>query len=93
MTVSPFSLCAGPQIVVSVYGLNVFRRDEVRGYGAVHVPITPGRLSCVCVCVCVCMCVCVCVCVFVCVVCVLCTHVHAHLSAHMYVHVCIPLAH
>ena len=30
-------------MVVSVYGLNIFGRDEVRGYGAVHVPITPGR--------------------------------------------------
>ena len=37
------SVCPGPQMVVSVYGLNVFGRDEVRGYGAVHVPITPGR--------------------------------------------------
>ena len=34
---------AGPQIVVSVYGLNVFGRDEVRGYGAIHLPIIPGR--------------------------------------------------
>ena len=34
---------AGPQLVVSVYGLNVLGRDEVRGYGAVHLPITPGR--------------------------------------------------
>ena len=32
-----------PQIVVSVYGLNVLGRDEVRGYGAVHLPISPGR--------------------------------------------------
>ena len=41
--VTPFLYCAGPQIAVSVYGLNLFGRDEVRGYGAIHVPITPGR--------------------------------------------------
>ena len=33
----------GPQIVISVYGNNIFGRDEVRGYGAVHLPITPGE--------------------------------------------------
>eukprot|EP00731_Ephydatia_muelleri_P029047 Em0020g691a len=32
-----------PQIVICVYGLNALGRDEVRGYGAVHIPITPGR--------------------------------------------------
>ncbi|XP_069501772.1 B9 domain-containing protein 1 isoform X1 [Ambystoma mexicanum] len=32
-----------PQIVVSVYGPDVFGNDVVRGYGAVHVPFTPGR--------------------------------------------------
>nr|XP_033770671.1 B9 domain-containing protein 1 isoform X2 [Geotrypetes seraphini]XP_033770672.1 B9 domain-containing protein 1 isoform X2 [Geotrypetes seraphini] len=30
-------------IVVSVYGPDVFGNDVVRGYGAVHVPFTPGR--------------------------------------------------
>ncbi|NXJ06170.1 B9D1 protein, partial [Odontophorus gujanensis] len=34
---------AGPQIVVSVYGPDFFGNDVVRGYGAVHVPFTPGR--------------------------------------------------
>ena len=34
---------SGPQIVICVYGLNALGRDEVRGYGAVHMPITPGR--------------------------------------------------
>lgn len=34
-----------PQVVVSVYGLNILGRDEVRGYGAVHLPITPGRYT------------------------------------------------
>ena len=29
--------------MLSVYGVNVLGRDEVRGYGAVHLPITPGR--------------------------------------------------
>ncbi|KAF5911938.1 hypothetical protein HPG69_015916, partial [Diceros bicornis minor] len=32
-----------PQIVLSVYGLDVFGNDVVRGYGAVHVPFSPGR--------------------------------------------------
>ncbi|XP_005997529.1 B9 domain-containing protein 1 isoform X2 [Latimeria chalumnae] len=32
-----------PQIVVSVYGLDAFGNDVVRGYGAVHVPLTAGR--------------------------------------------------
>ncbi|XP_063790954.1 B9 domain-containing protein 1 isoform X2 [Pseudophryne corroboree] len=31
-----------PQIVVSVYGPDVFGNDVVRGYGAVHLPFTPG---------------------------------------------------
>ncbi|XP_010001883.1 PREDICTED: B9 domain-containing protein 1 [Chaetura pelagica] len=32
-----------PQIVVSVYGPDFFGNDVVRGYGAVHVPFSPGR--------------------------------------------------
>ncbi|XP_010140142.1 PREDICTED: B9 domain-containing protein 1, partial [Buceros rhinoceros silvestris] len=32
-----------PQIVVSIYGPDFFGNDVVRGYGAVHVPLTPGR--------------------------------------------------
>ncbi|XP_065899497.1 B9 domain-containing protein 1-like [Dysidea avara] len=32
-----------PQIVISVYGNNIFGRDEVRGYGAIHLPISPGE--------------------------------------------------
>ncbi|XP_028310963.1 B9 domain-containing protein 1 isoform X2 [Gouania willdenowi] len=31
-----------PQLVVSVYGPDVFGNDVVRGYGATHVPFTPG---------------------------------------------------
>ncbi|XP_018089917.1 B9 domain-containing protein 1 isoform X1 [Xenopus laevis] len=31
-----------PQIVISVYGPDVFGNDVVRGYGAVHLPFTPG---------------------------------------------------
>ncbi|XP_041434649.1 B9 domain-containing protein 1 isoform X1 [Xenopus laevis] len=34
---------AGPQIVISVYGPDAFGNDVVRGYGAVHLPFTPGR--------------------------------------------------
>ena len=33
----------GPQIVISCYGPDAFGNDVVRGYGAVHVPITPGK--------------------------------------------------
>ncbi|RXN03478.1 B9 domain-containing 1 [Labeo rohita] len=32
-----------PQIVVSVYGPDTFGNDVVRGYGAVHIPFTPGN--------------------------------------------------
>ncbi|KAM4676530.1 B9 domain-containing protein 1 [Discoglossus pictus] len=32
-----------PQIALSVYGPDVFGNDVVRGYGAVHLPFTPGR--------------------------------------------------
>ncbi|XP_038064544.1 B9 domain-containing protein 1-like [Patiria miniata] len=32
-----------PQLVVSVYGLDFSGTAVVRGYGAVHVPIAPGR--------------------------------------------------
>ncbi|XP_072452953.1 B9 domain-containing protein 1 isoform X2 [Notamacropus eugenii] len=32
-----------PQIVISVYGPDIFGNDVVRGYGAVHVPFVPGR--------------------------------------------------
>lgn len=33
----------GPQLVLSVYGPDVFGNDVVRGYGATHIPITPGQ--------------------------------------------------
>jgi B9 domain-containing protein 1 len=36
---SPFGW---PQLVISVYGLDSFGNDVVRGYGAVHVPISAG---------------------------------------------------
>ncbi|XP_063236197.1 B9 domain-containing protein 1 [Bacillus rossius redtenbacheri] len=32
-----------PQLIVSVYGLDVFGNDVVRGYGLCHVPISPGQ--------------------------------------------------
>lgn len=32
--------------MICVYGLNALGRDEVRGYGAVHMPIAPGRWAC-----------------------------------------------
>ncbi len=33
----------GPQLVVSCYGLDSLGRDVVRGYGAIHLPLTAGR--------------------------------------------------
>uniref|UniRef100_A0A672RRH5 B9 domain-containing protein 1 n=1 Tax=Sinocyclocheilus grahami TaxID=75366 RepID=A0A672RRH5_SINGR len=38
-----FFFSSGPQIVVSVYGPDTFGNDVVRGYGAVHIPFTPGK--------------------------------------------------
>ncbi|CAL8266636.1 unnamed protein product [Gadus morhua 'NCC'] len=32
-----------PQIVVSVYGPDTFGNDVVRGYGATHIPFSPGQ--------------------------------------------------
>ncbi|XP_053707884.1 B9 domain-containing protein 1 isoform X2 [Synchiropus splendidus] len=32
-----------PQLVLSVYGPDVFGNDVVRGYGATHVPFSPGQ--------------------------------------------------
>ncbi|KAM3826870.1 B9 domain-containing protein 1 isoform 2-T2 [Vipera latastei] len=40
---APTPLAVGPQIVISVYGPDLFGNDVIRGYGAVHVPFTPGR--------------------------------------------------
>ena len=34
---------SGPQLIVQAYGEDPWGNDVVRGYGAVHVPITPGR--------------------------------------------------
>lgn len=33
----------GPQIVLHAYGVDVFGKDVLRGYGAVHVPMKIGR--------------------------------------------------
>nr|CAD7426978.1 unnamed protein product [Timema monikensis] len=33
-----------PQLIISVYGLDVFGNDVVRGYGLCHLPISPGQL-------------------------------------------------
>ncbi|TSK31315.1 B9 domain-containing protein 1 [Bagarius yarrelli] len=40
---TPVLSVRGPQVVVSVYGPDTFGNDVVRGYGAVHVPFTPGN--------------------------------------------------
>ncbi|XP_015904593.1 B9 domain-containing protein 1 [Parasteatoda tepidariorum] len=37
------NLYGWPQLVVSVYGLDFFGNDVVRGYGSVHVPVAPGK--------------------------------------------------
>ena len=34
-----------PQIVISVYGMDYMSRDVIKGYGRVHIPITPGRYT------------------------------------------------
>lgn len=34
-----------PQIVVSVYGLDAFGRDVIKGYGCTHIPTTAGRYN------------------------------------------------
>lgn len=38
-------LSLGPQLVLSVYGLDVFGNDVVRGYGICHVPIAAGKYT------------------------------------------------
>lgn len=38
-------LFLGPQLVLSVYGLDMFGKGVVRGYGACHLPTTPGRYN------------------------------------------------
>ncbi|GMH41181.1 hypothetical protein BSKO_09091 [Bryopsis sp. KO-2023] len=35
-----------PQMVVSVYGLDMFGRDVVKGYGSTHLPTCAGRHTC-----------------------------------------------
>ena len=32
-----------PQLVVAVYGPDLLGNDVVRGYGAIHAPLAPGR--------------------------------------------------
>eukprot|EP00798_Chlamydomonas_sp_ICE-L_P009952 gene9952-7824_t len=34
-----------PQLVVSVYGLDGFGRDVIKGYGSTHLPICSGRFN------------------------------------------------
>merc|ERR1711988_1798903 len=34
-----------PQLVISVYGMDFWTRDVIRGYGRVHLPISPGRYT------------------------------------------------
>mmetsp|Transcript_35975 Transcript_35975/g.70711 ORF Transcript_35975/g.70711 Transcript_35975/m.70711 type:complete len:264 (-) Transcript_35975:307-1098(-) len=34
-----------PQIVLSVYGINMSGKDVIKGYGWVHVPLIPGRYT------------------------------------------------
>jgi hypothetical protein len=37
--------CLGPQLIISVYGLDTFGNDVVRGYGVCHLPIVIGESS------------------------------------------------
>jgi B9 domain-containing protein 1 len=32
-----------PQIVISVFGLDAFGRDVIKGYGCIHLPTAAGR--------------------------------------------------
>ncbi|VEL30447.1 unnamed protein product [Protopolystoma xenopodis] len=32
-----------PQLIIHAYGLDIFGKDVIRGYGAVHVPVQPGK--------------------------------------------------
>jgi B9 domain-containing protein 1 len=34
-----------PQVVVSVYGLDAFGRDVIKGYGSIHLPTCAGRCA------------------------------------------------
>ena len=43
VVVARFYIISGPQLVLSVYGLDLFGKGVVRGYGACHIPTTPGR--------------------------------------------------
>lgn len=36
---------SGPQLIVSVYGLDTFGNDVVRGYGVCHLPVINGQSS------------------------------------------------
>jgi B9 domain-containing protein 1 len=35
----------GPQLIISVYGLDTFGNDVVRGYGVCHLPVVNGQSS------------------------------------------------
>ena len=35
--------CGWPQLIVAVYGENLFGNETVIGYGAVHIPMQPGH--------------------------------------------------
>ena len=37
------SLLTGPQIIVQCFGQDLLGHDVIRGYGGVHIPMTPGR--------------------------------------------------
>lgn len=38
-----FNNTGWPQMVVSVYGMDAFGRDVIRGYGSIRLPRTPGQ--------------------------------------------------
>ncbi|XP_022653741.1 B9 domain-containing protein 1-like isoform X3 [Varroa destructor] len=38
-------LNGGPQLVLSVFGLDALGNDVIRGYGTIHLPTMPGRHS------------------------------------------------
>lgn len=43
LTMNSTNVYGWPQLIVSVYGLNFFGLDVIRGYGHIHLPPIPGR--------------------------------------------------
>lgn len=42
LTKSEKNCHAGPQLIISIYGLDLFGHDVIRGYGVCHLPLETG---------------------------------------------------